>query len=262
MAKIAIIIYSLYSHVATMAKDVKKGVDSVEGAEADVFQVPETLSDDIRKQLGDPPKLDLPVATADTLVEYDGIIFGMPTRFGSMPAQIKAFIDGTGGLWANGALYHKPVGVFVSTGTGGGKELTVYNCLSTFAHHGMLYVPLGYGKAYPEFCDLSQPNGASPWGAGCLAASDGSRQPSETELRIARIQGEEFATTVVKQQKSIAAEKKATKPEEKTAKTDANASKETKPVVKSKKTTKTAPKEEPKKGLLSRILAKTKKFLS
>lgn len=97
---------------------------------------------------------------------------------------------------------------------------------------------------------------------GCLAASDGSRQPSETELRIARIQGEEFANTVVKQQKSIAAEKKTTKPEEKTAKTDANASKETKPVVKSKKTTKTAPKEEPKKGLLSRILAKTKKFLS
>jgi len=258
MAKIAIIIYSLYHHVATLAEDVKKGVESVEGAQADIFQVPETLSDDIRKQLGDPPKLDLPIATPDTLVEYDGVIFGVRTRFGNMPVQIKSFIDGTGGLWAKGSLYHKLVGVFVSTSIGGGREVTVYNCLSTFAHHGMLYVPLGYAKAFGELGTTSEAHGSSAWGAGCLAGSDGSRQPSETELKVARIQGEEFAKVVVKQQKSIKAEPKAKTAEKPVAAKPAAA----KPAVKSSKPAKTAAKEEPKKGLFSRILTKTKKFFS
>ncbi|VEU19327.1 DEKNAAC100846 [Brettanomyces naardenensis] len=199
MVKVAIIIYSLYNHVATMAAEVKKGIESVEGATADIFQVPETLSEEILNILGSSPssRPKLPIATPETLTEYDAIVFGMPTRFGAMPTQIKTFLDGTGGLWASGALYQKPVGVFVSTGSGSGKEFTVFNCLSTFAHHGMIYIPLGYSKVFAELTNISEPHGGSPWGAGCLAGPDGSRQPSELELKLARVQGEEFAHVVV-----------------------------------------------------------------
>ncbi|GME70166.1 unnamed protein product [Ambrosiozyma monospora] len=198
MAKVAIVIYSLYHHIATLAKEVKKGVEAT-GATADIFQVPETLSPEILKLLHGPARPDIPVISdPNVLKEYDGILFGVPTRFGNFPAQLKAFIDSTGGLWASGALYHKTAGFFVSTGTGGGVEMTAVNGLSTLAHHGMIYVPLGYTKAFAELTDLTQVKGASAWGSGTIAGSDGSRQPSELELKIAKIQGEEFAKVTKK----------------------------------------------------------------
>ncbi|KAG7692287.1 hypothetical protein KL930_004920 [Ogataea haglerorum] len=197
MAKIAIVIYSLYHHIATLAKEVAKGVEAA-GSTADIMQVPETLSPELLKVLHAPERPDFPIATVDALKEYDGIIFGIPTRYGNFPAQLKAFIDATGRLWATGALYHKTAGVFVSTGTGGGNEVTAVNALSTFAHHGMIYVPLGYAKAFGELTNLSEVHGGSAWGAGTIAGPDGSRTPSELELKIARIQGQEFATATEK----------------------------------------------------------------
>lgn len=197
MTKVAIIIYTLYHHIGKMAEAVKAGVES-SGVEADIFQVPETLPENILKILHAPKRPDYPIATTKTLTSYDGFMFGVPTRFGNMPTQIKSFIDGTGGLWANGSLYQKPCGVFVSTNTGGGRELTALSMVSTFAHHGMLYVPLGFAKCFQELSQLDEPQGGSAWGAGCLASADGSRDPSPLELKIAKVQGTEFAKVAAK----------------------------------------------------------------
>lgn len=195
--KVAIIIYTLYGHTATLAEAEKKGIESA-GGSAEIFQVPETLSADVVKALGGQPKPDYPLATRETLEQYNCFLFGVPTRFGNMPAQWKAFWDATGGLWAKGALHGKVAGLFVSTGVGGGNEATIMNSLSTLAHHGIIYVPLGYKNAFPELSNVTEVHGGSPWGAGTLAASDGSRTPSELELKIHEIQGRSFYETVQK----------------------------------------------------------------
>ncbi|KAH3662081.1 hypothetical protein OGAPHI_006262 [Ogataea philodendri] len=192
-----IIIYSLYHHIATLAESAKAGVEQT-GTKAEIYQVAETLPDTILQKLHAPPKKDYPVITADVLKEYDGFLFGIPTRFGNYPAQFKAFIDSIGGLWAAGTLYHKPFGVFVSTGTGGGNETTAVNSLSTWVHQGMIYVPLGYAAAFPQLTNLNEVHGGSPWGAGTIAGADGSRQVTPLELEIAKIQGTEFAKAIEK----------------------------------------------------------------
>ncbi|KAK6866852.1 Protoplast secreted protein 2, partial [Candida tropicalis] len=128
--KVAIIIYSLYHHVAQLAEEEKKGIEAA-GGQADIYQVPETLSEEVLTKMHAPAKPDYPIASAETLTQYDAFLFGIPTRFGNFPAQFKAFWDTTGGLWAQGALHGKYAGVFVSTGTqGGGQETTVVNSLS------------------------------------------------------------------------------------------------------------------------------------
>lgn len=196
--KVAIIIYSLYHHVATLAEAAKKGVEAA-GGEATIFQVPETLPQDVLDKMHAPAKPDYPIATNDTLTEYDAFLFGIPTRFGNYPAQFKAFWDGTSGLWGAGTLHGKPAGVFVSTGSsGGGQETTVINALSVLVHHGMIFVPLGYAKAFGQLTDLSEVHGGSPWGAGAFAGGDGSRQPSALELEITTIQGTTFYETIQK----------------------------------------------------------------
>ena len=191
--KVAIIYYSLYTHVQTLAKELKKGVEAAGGV-ADLFQVPETLSPEILTLMHAPPKAtDIPIATNETLQNYDAFLFGIPTRFGNFPAQWKAFWDATGGLWATGALHHKPAGIFVSTGTpGGGQEVTALNALSTLTHHGLIYVPLGYKNTFPQLTNFEEVHGGSPWGAGTFAGPDGSRSPTALELEIAHIQGENF----------------------------------------------------------------------
>lgn len=188
----------MYGHVATMAESVKKGVEAAGGA-AEIFQVPETLSDEVLAKMHAPAKPDYPVATLDTLTGYDAFLFGVPTRYGNYPAQWKAFWDSTGGLWASGALYGKPAGFFVSTGTpGGGQETTIVNALSVIVHHGMIYVPLGYAPAFDKLTRLDEVHGGSPYGAGSFAGPDGSRQPSALELEIAQIQGKSFYEAVQK----------------------------------------------------------------
>lgn len=255
MAKVAIIIYSLYKHIETLAQDVKKGVDSVEGFEADIYQVPETLSPELLKQLGAPAKSDLPIATAETLTQYDGVLFGVPTRFGAVPAQIKSFIDSTGALWANGALYQKPAGVFVSTGTGSGRETTVLNMLSTFAHHGMLFVPLSYAAVFADITNLEEVHGASAWGAGTVAGADGSRQPSALELRIATAQGAEFAKAIKPLAKG-SSEEPAAEPVAKSTDTTKQADTTAKPVQEAVKPVKEAV--STTTGAASKVATKTK----
>lgn len=195
--KVAIIIYTLYGHTAILAEAEKKGVESA-GGSADIFQVPETLSPEVVKALGGQPKPDYPLATREVLEEYDAFLFGIPTRYGNASAQFRSFWDATGGLWAKGALHGKPAGMFVSTGTGGGNEATIINNLSTLVHHGMIFIPLGYKNAFNELSNINEPHGGSAWGAGTLAAADGSRQPSELELSVHEIQGRTFFETVQK----------------------------------------------------------------
>lgn len=138
-----------------------------------------------------------PVITPDELVKADGFLFGYPTRFGMLPAQAKAFWDSTGGLWMKGALVGKPAGVFFSTGTqGGGQETTALTSVTQLVHHGMIYVPIGYSS--PLVTDMSEVHGGSPYGAGTLAGPDGSRQPSELELKLARHQGKHTGSIVAK----------------------------------------------------------------
>lgn len=200
--KVAIIIYTLYGHVAKLAEAEKAGVEKA-GGQADIYQVPETLSDDVLKLLHAGAKPNYPIATPETLEQYDAFLFGIPTRYGNFPAQWKAFWDSTGGLWAKGALYGKVAGVFVSTGTpGGGQEMTIRNILSILTHHGIIYVPLGYKNTFPLLTNLDEIHGGSPWGAGTFAGGDGSRTPSDLELEIASTQGSSFYTTVKKFGKS------------------------------------------------------------
>jgi len=194
--RIAIVIYSMYGHIAKMAETVKVGVESA-GGKAEILQVPETLSSDILKMLHAPEKPAYPTVKPDDLVKYDAFLFGIPTRFGNMPGQWKAFWDATGGLWAGGKLAGKYAGIFVSTASpGGGQEATAMNTLSTLTHHGILYVPFGYAHAFGDLTNLNEVHGGSPWGAGTFAAPDGSRQPSALELTIAEKQGKAFAEIV------------------------------------------------------------------
>ncbi|KAJ5999158.1 hypothetical protein N7451_006968 [Penicillium sp. IBT 35674x] len=146
-----------------------------------------------------PPKSSYPVIDTHKLLEYDAVLFGIPTRYGNFPAQWKAFWDRTGGIWASGGYWGKYAGLFISTGTpGGGQESTAIASMSTLAHHGFVYVPLGYKNVFPLLANLDEVHGGSPWGAGTFAAGDGSRQPTALELEIAERQGNDFWTTVSK----------------------------------------------------------------
>ncbi|EGO03154.1 hypothetical protein SERLA73DRAFT_174594 [Serpula lacrymans var. lacrymans S7.3] len=190
--RVAIVIYSLYGHIAKLAESVKTGIENA-GGSVQIYQIPETLSNDVLTRMHAPPKQSYPIISPTELTNFDAFLFGIPTRYGNFPAQWKVFWDATGGLWASGALAGKFAGVFVSTGSpGGGQESTVMNTLSTFIHHGMVFVPLGYKHTFPQLSNLTEVRGGSPWGAGTFAGGDGSRQPSPLELEIASLQGKGF----------------------------------------------------------------------
>lgn len=198
--KVAVIYYSTYGHMVQMAETIKEGVEkSGAASKVDVFQIAETLSDEVLTLMHAPAKAAHPIATNDTLAEYDAFLFGIPTRFGTTPAQFRAFWDQTGGLWALGALNGKPAGMFISTGgLGGGQESTAKTFLSQLVHHGMIYIPLGYGPAFPLLTNFDEVHGGSAWGAGTLAGGDGSRQPSKLEKDIAIVQGEQFGKSALR----------------------------------------------------------------
>eukprot|EP01102_Stenamoeba_stenopodia_P003590 TRINITY_DN13775_c0_g1_i1.p1 TRINITY_DN13775_c0_g1~~TRINITY_DN13775_c0_g1_i1.p1 ORF type:complete len:207 (+),score=61.08 TRINITY_DN13775_c0_g1_i1:86-706(+) len=194
MTKIYVIYYSTYGHVAKLAQEVVKGAKKA-GVEVELYQVPETLSEEILAKMHAPPKADVPVIDVHNLPQADGFLFGFPTRFGAMAAQFKAFFDATGSLWSKGALAGKPAGFFFSTATqNGGQETTALTSVTQLAHHGMVFVPIGYTT--PLLFSDDAIRGGSPYGAGTLAGGDGSRQPSEKELAIAEHQGEYFAKFV------------------------------------------------------------------
>ncbi|KAI9700531.1 MAG: Minor allergen Cla h 7 [Bogoriella megaspora] len=192
--KIAIVFYSMYGHIQKLAEAEKKGIEAA-GGSATLYQIPETLPQDVLSKMHAPPK-STEIQTLDspkTLEQYDGFLFGIPTRYGNFPAQWKAFWDHTGGQWQTGAYWGKYAGIFVSTGTmGGGQEVTAQNAISTLAHHGLIYVPLGYKTTFGILADLSEVRGGSPWGAGTFSGGDGSRFPTEKELTLATEQGKAF----------------------------------------------------------------------
>jgi len=196
MTKVLVLYYSSYGHVETMAAAVAKGAASVDGVEVTVKRVPELMTEEQARGAG--VKLDqaAPVAAPEELADYDAIVFGTPTRFGNMAAQMRNFLDRIGKLWAEGKLIGKVGSVFVSTGTGGGNETTITSFHTTLLHHGMTIVGLPY--AAPDLTNIDEVKGGSPYGAGTIAGPDGSRTPSERELRLAEFQGAHVARTASK----------------------------------------------------------------
>ncbi|EEF37230.1 probable NAD(P)H dehydrogenase (quinone) FQR1-like 2 [Ricinus communis] len=194
--KVFIVFYSMYGHVECLAKRMKKGIDGVEGVRGELYRVAETLSSDVLENMKAPVKdPEIPEITASELAEADGLLFGFPTRFGCMAAQMKSFFDSTGQLWEEQKLAGKPAGFFVSTGTqGGGQETTAWTAITQLAHHGMLFVPIGYTFGAGMF-KMDSIRGGSPYGAG-VYAGDGSREPTELELALAEHQGKYMATVV------------------------------------------------------------------
>jgi len=192
MAKILVLYYSMYGHVETMAGAIAEGAKEAGSAEVVVKRVAEIMSDEAARNAG--AKLDqtAPIATVDELPDYDAIIFGTPTRFGNMCAQMRNFLDQTGKHWMSGALVGKVGSVFTSTATQhGGQETTITSFHSTLIHQGMIIVGVPY--ACKQLLNMAEITGGTPYGASTLADTDGSRQPSENELIIARYQGRHVA---------------------------------------------------------------------
>lgn len=192
MTKVLVLYYSMYGHIEMMAQAVAEGVRKVEGADAVIKRVPETIPEDKARAAG--VKLDqlAPVATVDELANYDAIIFGTPTRFGNMTAQMRNFLDQTGGLWMKGALIGKVGSVFTSSATQhGGQESTILSFHTTLLHHGMVIAGVPYSCADQMRTD--EITGGSPYGASTIAGGDGKRMPSANELGIARFQGKHVA---------------------------------------------------------------------
>jgi NAD(P)H dehydrogenase (quinone) len=191
MAKVLVLYYSSWGHMEAMANSAAEGARSA-GAEVIVKRVPELVSEEVAKAAH--YKLDqaAPIAAPAELADYDAVIFGVPTRFGNMPAQMKQFLDQTGGLWAKGALVGKVGSVMTSTATQhGGQETTIITTQIVLQHHGMTIVPLSY--AYAGQSGVDKMRGGSPYGATAITDSDGSRWPSEQELEGAAFQGKRVA---------------------------------------------------------------------
>jgi NAD(P)H dehydrogenase (quinone) len=198
MTKILVLYYSMYGHIESMAKAVADGARSVEGAEVTIKRVPDLMPEDVARKAGAKVDQEAPIATVDELPNYDAIIFGTPTRFGNMCAQMRNFLDQTGRLWLHGDLINKVGSVFTSTATQhGGQETTITSFHSTLLHHGMIIVGVPY--SCQEIMIMSEISGGSPYGASTLAGADGSRQPSENEIKIARFQGAHVAEVAKKQ---------------------------------------------------------------
>ena len=188
--KVLIVYYSTYGHVHRMAEAIAEGVKQVDGAEAVMRRVPETLPDEILENMGavDAQKAisHVPVCTVDELASADAVIFGTPTRFGNMCGQMRQFLDATGQLWAQGALVGKVASVFTSSATQhGGQESTILSFHISLLHHGFVIVGLPY--AFQGQMKIDEVTGGSPYGASTIAGGSGERMPSENELELSLI---------------------------------------------------------------------------
>lgn len=194
--KVLVLFYSAYGHTYQLAKAVAEGAKTIDNIEVALKRVPETLPEELQKNIGiyeaQKAFADIPIATIDELPEYDAIIFGTPTRFGMMASQMKAFLDGTGGLWAKGSLIGKIGSVFTSTATQhGGQETTIFTFYTVLLHHGMLIAGLPYSFAGQSTMD--EISGGSPYGASTITGPNGKRMPSQNELDAAYYQGAHIA---------------------------------------------------------------------
>ena len=204
--KVVIVYYSLYGHVHQMAEAVAEGVKQVKGADAAMFRVPETLTEEILNKMGASEAqkkfAHIPVCTVNDLASADAIIFGTPTRFGNMCGQMRQFLDATGGLWAKGALVGKVGSVFTSSATQhGGQESTILTFYTNLLHHGMVVVGLPY--SFEGQSRLDEITGGSPYGASTIAGTKGERMPSENELNAARFQGKHVAEIAAKLSRQV-----------------------------------------------------------
>ena len=193
MTKVLVLYYSSYGHVETLAEAVAEGAANVEGVEVDVFRVAELVPEEIQQKANFKTEQDAPVLNdANAIADYDAIILGTPTRFGNMASQMRNFWDQTGGLWAQGKLIGKVGSAFTSTGSQhGGQETTLTSIHTTLLHHGMVIVGVPY--SCEGLANMDEITGGTPYGASTLAGADGSRQPSDNELEIARFQGRHVA---------------------------------------------------------------------
>lgn len=194
--KIFVVFYSMYAHVYQLAEAVAQGAKEADRAEVSLYQVPELMSEEALEKSGAKKSkasfAHVPFISPDQLKDADAIIFGTPTRFGNMAAQMRNFLDQTGQLWMNGSLIGKVGSVFTSTGTQhGGQETTITSFHTTLLHHGMIIVGVPYSEQ--RLMNMDEITGGTPYGASTLAGADGSRQPSENELAIARFQGRHVA---------------------------------------------------------------------
>ena len=199
--KVKIVFYSMYGHVYRMAEAVAEGAREVEGVEVELLQVPELVPDEVLAKSGAKKAREafahISVAKVNDLVDADAIIFGTPTRFGNMCAQMRNFLDQTGGIFAKNALVGKVGSVFTSSATQhGGQETTIITFYITLLHHGMVIVGLPYSESRQSTMD--EITGGSPYGASTICGADGSRMPSENELAMARFQGRHVANIAKK----------------------------------------------------------------
>jgi len=195
--KVQVVFYSMYGHIYKMVEAVAAGAREVPDTEVSVYQVPELASDEVLQQTGAKAAraafAHIPIAKPDQLAQADAVIFGAPTRFGNMCAQMRNFLDQTGGLWMNGGLIGKIASVFTSTASQhGGQETTITSFHSTLLHQGMIIVGVPYSEQ--RLLRMDEVTGGTPYGASTITGADGSRQPSENELAIARFQGKHVAT--------------------------------------------------------------------
>jgi len=194
--KIHVVFYSMYGHIYRLAEAEAAGAREVPGAEVALFQVPELVPEEALERTGAKQAraafAHVPVIKPDQLAEADAILFGTPTRFGNMCAQMRNFLDQTGGLWVRGALIGKVGSVFASTASQhGGQETTITSFHTTLLHHGMILVGVPYSEQ--RLVNMEEVTGGTPYGATTLAGTDGKRQPSENDLAIARFQGKHVA---------------------------------------------------------------------
>lgn len=198
MTKVLVLYYSMFGHIEIMAHALAEGVGQVEGVEAVIKRVPETLPEGQALAMGVKIDQPAPIATVEELPEYDAIIFGTPTRFGDMTAQMRSFLDHTGKLWTNGRLIGKVGSVFTSSATQhGGQESTILSFHTTLLHHGMVIVGVPYSCTDQTRTD--EITGGSPYGASTITGADGKRMPSANELGIARFQGKHVAEIAKRQ---------------------------------------------------------------
>ena len=196
MTKVLVLYYSSYGHIETMAGAVAEGARSA-GAEVTIKRVPELVPDEVARKSGYKLDQTAPVASVSELPEYDAIIFGTPTRYGNMAAQMKNFIDQTGALWVQGMLVGKVGSVFTSTGSQhGGQETTILTFLAPLLHLGFVIVGLPY--SFQGQMGVTEVMGNSPYGASTIAGGDGRRQPSPIELEGAHYQGRHVAKIAAK----------------------------------------------------------------
>ncbi len=196
MAKVLVLYYSAYGHIETMAYAVAEGAKSA-GADVTVKRVPELVPEDVAKASYYKVDQAAPIATVDELADYDAIIVGAGTRFGTVASQMRNFWDQTGGLWFAGKLVGKLGSVFTSSATQhGGQETTILGFIPTFLHQGMVVAGLPY--AFQGQMGTEEVKGGSPYGASTITNSDGSRQPSEIELEGAKYQGAHIAKLAAK----------------------------------------------------------------